>query len=179
MKLEKLDNTEVVKNKNIVDYSVNSRSSCENKLIWIANTLNYPIFEDKLKEHNKYKELSDKFGEAFSKAYVKILLYIDQLAQTKTRAEVSPEERQFFLDFQSMNESLGIDYQLPVFKESHEKQSIHTMADIYHHTDVLVQDPGAWFQEYINSNYGLFDTKEAIYDKNILQDRDFCKLYRM
>ncbi len=75
--------------------------------------------------------------------YAKIQLYIDQLAQTKTRAEVTPDEKQFFLDFQSMNQSLGIDYQLPPFKESRETQSINTMADVYHHTDAIVQDKNA------------------------------------
>ena len=90
-----------------------------------------------LEKQANFQKLSPKTKES----YIFCLFYIDQLAQSKTRAEVSPEERQFFLDFQSMNESLGIDYQLPVFKESHEKQSIHTMADIYHHTDALVQDP--------------------------------------
>ena len=72
-------------------------------------------------------------------SYAKIRLYIDQLAQTKTRAEVTPDEKQFFLDFQSMNQSLGIDYQLPPFKESHETKTVNTMADVYHHTDAVIQ----------------------------------------
>lgn len=173
MKIENFKEPEIKYIKNRSDIYDTKTS----KLVSLSNTLNYPISDEKIKEHNKYKELSDKFWEAFAKAYTKILLYIDHLAETKTRAEVTPEERQFFVDFQSMNELLGIDYQLPAFKESHEKQSIHTMADIYNHTDTLVQDPGAGFQEYINSGYGVFGTEDVLYNKDKLRDYDYLKLY--
>lgn len=110
-------------------------------------------------------------------SYAKIRLYIDQLAQTKTRAEVTPDEKQFFLDFQSMNQSLGIDYQLPPFKESHETKTVNTMADVYHHTDALLQDKNAWFQDYIHNSPSTQNKEVSTYKNDELTPQDFCKLY--
>ncbi len=177
MKLETIEKDNTWMSSNDFKESHQYFDKPKDKLIKTSNNLNYPVSEDRLKEHDKYKELSDKFGEEFSKAYIKILFYIDQLAQTKTRAEVTPDEKQFFLDFQTMNQSLGIDYQLPLFKESHEIQSINTMADVYHHTDALVQDKNAWFQDYINNSPSTQNKEVSTYKNDKLTPQDFCKLY--
>lgn len=173
MKIENFEEQKIkeTKNKkNIYDTKIS-------KLVSLSNTISYKVSEERLKEHDKYKELSDKFWKEFAHAYIKIILYISQLAQTKTRAEVTPEEKQFFLNFQTMNQSLGIDYQLPPFKESHETQTINTMADVYYHTDTLIQDKNAWFQDYINNSPSTQAKETSSYKNDKLKPQDLCKLY--
>lgn len=171
-------------NKNKIDNNNNFNKIAEHKFndLYLANVqkiqnidYNNDLYETKRIEFNKFKIFENRSKETQDK-YIKILLYIDQVAQTKPRDEVTNEEKQFFLDFQTMNQSLGIDYQLPPFKESHETQTINTMADVYHHTDALIQNPDAGFQNYIQ-NSATTNKEISTYKYDKLKNKDFLKLY--
>lgn len=75
---------------------------------------------ENLKKQVNFLRLGDEVEtiNKTQKAYIFCLFYIDQLAQTKTRSETTQEEKEFLYNFQSMSQSLWINYELPAFKES-------------------------------------------------------------
>ncbi len=68
---------------------------------------------------------------------------MQNIAKNYTYKDIQkPENKEAFDNIKmlrDMNNALGISDTIK-FKESRETQSINTMADVYHHTEALVQD---------------------------------------